>query len=48
VIKTFADRAGYAPVSRSKNLNINYSYGDRLDALKNAAARKTKTEVIDR
>jgi hypothetical protein len=44
VIKTFADRAGYAPVSRSKNLNINYSYGDRLDALKNAAARKTKTE----
>lgn len=40
VIKTFADRAGFAPVSRSKNLNINYSFGDRLDALKTKGEKR--------
>jgi hypothetical protein len=37
LFKTFADRAGYAPISRSINKNVNLNYGERLDA-----ARKRK------
>lgn len=32
--KVFADRAGYAPISRSINKNVNLNLGERLDAAK--------------
>lgn len=38
VFKTVMDRAGYAPVQRSINKNLNLNIGDRMDA----AARKRK------
>lgn len=37
IFKTFADRAGYAPITRSINKNLNVNIGERLDA-----ARKRK------
>lgn len=39
VFKAFADRAGYAPVQRSVNKNVNLNIGERLDA---ARARQSK------
>jgi hypothetical protein len=38
VFKTVMDRAGFAPVQRSINKNLNLNIGDRMDA----AARKRK------
>lgn len=31
--KVFADRAGFAPISRSVNKNLNLNIGDRMDAI---------------
>lgn len=41
VFKTFADRAGFAPVQRTVNKNMNLNIGARLDA---ARARKITAE----
>ena len=38
--KTFADRAGFAPITRSVNKNLNVNIGERLDA-----ARRRKDEA---
>jgi hypothetical protein len=40
IFKTFADRAGFAPVQRSVNKNMNLNIGERLDA-----ARRRKDEA---
>lgn len=40
IFKTFADRAGYAPIQRSISKNVNLNIGERLDA-----ARKRKDEA---
>jgi len=42
VFKAFADRAGFAPISRSVNKNLNHNIGERLDR-----ARGTRPTVID-
>lgn len=41
-LKLLADRAGFAPIQRSINKNVNLNIGERLDA-----ARKRKQEVIE-
>lgn len=39
VFKVLADRAGFAPVQRSVNKNLNLNIGDRLDAARRRNAR---------
>lgn len=42
IFKAMADRAGYAPVQRTINKNLNVSIGDRLDA-----ARKRRVPPVE-